>query len=223
MIHHQKNIRGLKGETNEFLLLLPTELSHLICFTEHHLKEYVLANTHIPKHKLGAKYCRKNLKQGSVRIYVRESLKFTNINLLKYSKEQDIEIAAFQFNIQKGKVIILCIYRAPCGNNECFLNKLETILNSLHKHNSEFIICGNININYLESNNKKNQLDNLLGTYNLTDTISFPTGIVNNSVTLIDNIFIDNRRSYTIKPCSDFLITMGKFSHYSTYLFHVTI
>jgi hypothetical protein len=54
------------------------------------------------------------------------------------------------------------LYRAPCGNFECFLNKLETILNSFHKHNAEFIICDDINVNYLETNNKKNQLDNLI-------------------------------------------------------------
>ena len=110
-----------------------------------------------------------------------------------------------QRNIQKGKIIILCICRAPCGNFECFLNQLETALNSLYKHNSEFIVCGNININYSESNNKKNQLDNLLGTNNLIDTLSFPARIVNNSVTLIDNIFIGNRRCYTIEPCLNVL------------------
>jgi exonuclease III len=200
MIYHQNN-RSLKGKINEFLLSLPAEVPHLICFTEHNLKDYELVNTHIPKYKLGANCCRKNLKQGGVCIYVHESLKFTNINLLKYSKEQDIEIAAIQLNIQRGKVIIICIYRAPCGNFEYFLNKLEIVLNSFHKHNSEFIICGDININYLESNNKKNQFDNLLGTYNLTGTVFFPTRIVNNSATLINNIFINNRRRYTIKPC----------------------
>ena len=98
---------------------------------------------------------------------------------------------------------MICIYRAACGNFECFLNKLEIILNSLHKHNSEFITCCDININYLESNNRKNRLDSLLGTYNLIDTVFFPTRIVSNSVTLIDNIFIDNKRSCTIKPCSN--------------------
>jgi len=175
----------------------------LICFTKYHLKDYELVNTHIPKYKLGANYCRKNLKQGGICIYVRESLKFNNIDLLKYSKEQDIEIATIQLNIQKRKVIIICIYRAPCGNFECFLNKLEIILNSLHIHNSEFIICGDININYLESNNKKNQLDNLLGTYNQLKLFFFSTKIVSNSVTLVDNIFIDKRRSYIIKPCSN--------------------
>jgi len=173
----------------------------LICLTEHHLKEYELANTHIPEYKLGANYCRKNLKQGGVCIYVCESIKFSNINLLKHNKEQDIEIAALQLNIQKRKIIVVCVYRAPCSNFELFLSKLEIILNSLHRHNTEFIICGDININYFEPSNKKSQLDNLLGTYNLTDTVSFPTRITNNSATLIDNIFTDNRRSYTIRSC----------------------
>jgi len=166
MIYHQ-NIRGLKGKINEFLLSLPAAAPHLICFTEHHLKDYELVNTHIPNYTLGANYCRKNLKQGGVCIYVHESLKFSNINLLKYSNERDIEIAATQLNIHRIKVIIICIYRAPCGNFECFLNKLEIILNSLYKHSTDFIICGDININYLEPNNKKNQLDNFLATYNL--------------------------------------------------------
>jgi exonuclease III len=169
-IYHQ-NIRGLKGKISEFLLSLPAEAPHLICLTEPHLKEYELANTHIPKYKFGANYCRKNLKQGGVCIYVCKSIKFSNINLLKQNKEQDIEIATIQLNIQKRKIIVICVYRAPCGNFELFLNKLVIILNSLHRHNSEFIICGNININYFEPSNKKDQLDNLLGTCNLTDTL----------------------------------------------------
>ena len=49
------------------------------------------------------------------------------------------------------------------------------------------------------SNNKK-QLDNLLNTYNLTRMVSFPTRIDNTSISMIDNIFIDSRRNYTIKP-----------------------
>ena len=80
------------------MLSLPAEAPHLICFTEHHLKYYELNNTHIPKYKLGANYCRKNLKWGGLCIYVHETLTF--------SKEQDIEIAVIQLNIQKQKVII---------------------------------------------------------------------------------------------------------------------
>ena len=57
---------------------------------------------------------------------------------------------------------------------------------------TEFIICDDININYLGYNKKKKQLDYLLGTYNLISTVYFPTRTANNSATLIDNIFIDN-------------------------------
>ena len=39
-------------------------------------------------------------------MYLRhETLKFTNINPLKYSKEQDIEIDVIQLNIQKDKTL----------------------------------------------------------------------------------------------------------------------
>jgi hypothetical protein len=102
IIYHQ-NIRGLKGKINEFILSLLAEAPHLICFTDNHLKDYELNNMHIPKYKLGANYCRKNLKEGGVCIYVHETLKFTNISLPKYSKEKDIEIAAIQLNIQKKR------------------------------------------------------------------------------------------------------------------------
>jgi hypothetical protein len=111
IIYHQ-NIGGLKGKINEFLLSLPTA-AQLICFTEHHLKDYKLANTYIPNYTLGANYCRKNLKQGGLCIYVHEFFFFSNINPLKYSNEQDIEIAATQLNIHRRKVIIICIYSAP--------------------------------------------------------------------------------------------------------------
>jgi hypothetical protein len=103
IIYHQ-NMRGLKGKINEFVLSLPAEAPHLICFTEHHLKDYEMANKHISTCKLGTTYCRKKLKQGGICIYVHESLKFTNINVLKYSKHQDIEIAAIQLNFATGKL-----------------------------------------------------------------------------------------------------------------------
>jgi hypothetical protein len=60
-IYHQ-NIRGLKVKISEFLLTLPTEKPHLICLTEHHLKDFELANTHGPDYKLGNNYCRMKLK-----------------------------------------------------------------------------------------------------------------------------------------------------------------
>jgi hypothetical protein len=97
-IYHQ-NIRGIKDKINELMLPLLTEAPHLICLTEQ--KDYEIDVTPISKHKLGAKHCRKRLKNGGVCIYIQEALKFTNINLQKHCKEQDIEIAAIQLKLNE--------------------------------------------------------------------------------------------------------------------------
>jgi hypothetical protein len=55
----------------------------------------------------------------------------------------------------------------------------------------DFIICGDININFPVDCDRKRQLDALFPTYNLTSVITFPTRIQHASATAIDNIFID--------------------------------
>jgi hypothetical protein len=92
-IYHQY-IQGLKGKVNEFMLSLLPEVPHLICLPEHHLQLDEIINTHIPLYNLAAKYCRSKLKCGGVCIFIQEYIKFSNINLLKFNKEQDLEINA---------------------------------------------------------------------------------------------------------------------------------
>jgi len=88
-VYHQ-NRRGLRGTVNELLLSLLDKAPHIICLTEHHLKEGEIEITHIPKYKLGAKYCRLNLKNGGVSIYIMDTLMYYNICIQKYTKEQDL-------------------------------------------------------------------------------------------------------------------------------------
>jgi hypothetical protein len=45
--------------------------------------------------------------------------------------------------------------------------KLDTMLSNLYTSTQEYIICGEININYLSDIEKKNRLDADLRTYNL--------------------------------------------------------
>jgi hypothetical protein len=72
----------------------------------------------------------------------------------------------------------------------------------LFKHSINLIICGDFNINYLVNTNTKLQLDSLLLSYDLYNTVDFPTRISNYSSTAIDNIFIDKFKNvnFTIKP-----------------------
>ena len=86
------------------------------------------------------------------------------------------------------------IYRAPTGNYNQFLKKLDDTLKYLYEPKAEFLLYGDINTDYLHDSNWKKYLSSLLTTYNLSHTVDFATRIQNKSSTAIDNIFMDNSR-----------------------------
>jgi hypothetical protein len=97
----------------------------------------------------------------------------------------------FKLNLSSNKLCIITIYRALARNIDTFITKLDTILEKLYIPAEEYIICGDININYLLNNEVKCKLDALLRTYNVMSTVNFPTRIQGNSATAIDNVSID--------------------------------
>ena len=72
---------------------------------------------------------------------------------------------------------LITIYRAPSGNFATFLIKLDNILKYLYTPTLDFIIVGDINVNYLVDSTRKSQLEALLKTYNITSIVNFPTRI----------------------------------------------
>jgi hypothetical protein len=58
----RQNIRGLRNKRTEIINSLLPELPHILCITEHHLKELELERTPLEHYNLGAKFCRENLK-----------------------------------------------------------------------------------------------------------------------------------------------------------------
>jgi hypothetical protein len=198
-IFHQ-NIRGIKSKASELLNSLISDYPQIICITEHHLKDYEIDKLPIEHYILGSKYCRQNHKNGGVCIYVHEDLEFFRIPLEKYCVEKDIEICALKLTIAPIHITILVTYRSPSGNFNNFMTNLDTVLNLCYNNNSILVICGDININYLDNCMKRQQLDALLLTYNLKGTVTFPTHITNTSSTAIDNIFLTKTSKYTIAP-----------------------
>jgi len=57
-----------------------------------------------------------------------------------------------------------------------------------------------MNVNYLETCTKRQQLDPVLAPYNSIGTVHFPTRITNGRISATGNIFIDKTRNYTISP-----------------------
>jgi len=161
-----------------------------------------LGKFYIENYKLGAHYCRQQREKGGVAIFVHNSLASTNIDIVQHCKDQDIEICAVKLSFGALNICVVTLYRAPSGNFSSFILKLDTVLQTIYSPKLHLIICGDVNINYLNESENKNKLDNLLLSYNLTTTINFPTRVQNDSATAIDNIFIDVSQfeNYTVTP-----------------------
>jgi len=133
---------------------------------------------------------------------VQESLIYVRTDLKMYCKDKDFDVCAIKIHLNTKSACIIAIYRAPSGNFDLFITKLDRILRKLFAFTIEYIICGDINIDYLVDSDRKIQLEALLKTYNLTSVVNFPTSAQKNSTTAIDNIFIDISKmgNYSICP-----------------------
>jgi len=201
-VYHQ-NVRGLKDKLNLLSNFFYSEFIHIICLTEHHLKDHEINLVSMEHYKLSSKFCRQQYKNGGTCIYVNKSIDYDIIPTDHICNEKDLETCAIKLNLHKINIVIISIYRSPSGNYSYFLKKLESFFKSLYTLRTEYIICGDINVNYLHSNSRQQQLDMLLTTYNLVGIVKFPTRITKQSSTTIDNFFIDPSRKHSIKPIAN--------------------
>ena len=198
VIMHQ-NIRGLANKTDELLcsLLNRNIRPQIICLSEHYMTGNKLSSIKLPNYVLGTSFARSRYLGGGVCIYIKSDIKFTSIDLTQYCDEKNIEICSLKINIDKSNILVLCVYRSPSGNFDYFIKKMEKVLNFLHKTKTEFIITGDFNVNFLNESERKTQLLLLLNSFNLFNIVQQPTRITQNNSSLIDNIFIDNKRKYS--------------------------
>jgi hypothetical protein len=70
--------------------------------------------------------------------------------------KQDIECCVVQLESEHSNIYVLAIYRAPTGDFELFLNKLERIIDYLYIPTAESVICGDINSNHLSESYQNN-------------------------------------------------------------------
>jgi hypothetical protein len=117
---------------------------------------------------LGAYYCRKSKHKGGIFM---------------------CEVFAVHLNSVCDQLCILAIYRFPLGNFNTFLTNFESILHKFFNLKFNFNMCGDINSNYLVESYKKNQLKNILRSFNLSSIVNFHTRIGPNSFSATDNLF----------------------------------
>ena len=183
-----------------------------MCFSEHHMTEYNLNLLDISNYTLGAAFCRQTDQKGGVCIYIRKDLCCRSTDLTGYCEEKNHEVCAIQIRSKTSLQIIniICMYRSPSGSFNQFLKLLHIMLMSLYQPKIEFIICGDINIDYLSESYKKRQLPQLLDSYNISHLVNFPTRIQHNHISVIDNIFINKT---PLQQCSILPIYNGLSVH----------
>jgi exonuclease III len=191
-LYHQ-NIRGLANKIDEINIIMQRDCigPQLICFTEHHLKDFEIDKLSLDGYILASSFCRKTFKGGGVCILTSKSLKYKTINLFSFCQEKTLELSAVKLYSGSSIVIVLCIYRAPSGDLEQFFLLLEQLLNHLIRPRVTFLICGDLNINLLKNSNATLKLLNLMNTFNLNQIVDFPTRTATNSESLLDVLFID--------------------------------
>jgi hypothetical protein len=83
------------------------------------------------------------------------------------------------------------IYKAPDGQIDIFLNKLETLIQKLLSKNKSLLLCGDWNIDLLHKNNNQKDSVDLLQRYNLVPTVQSPTRIIKSTSSIIDLMIIN--------------------------------
>jgi hypothetical protein len=78
-------------------------------------------------------------------------LTFSPVNLETYCVDKHIEACAIQLQYSNQKTCILMIHRSPIGDFPIFMTHLENLLQSLYTLKMDLIICGDINIDYLQA------------------------------------------------------------------------
>ena len=143
------------------------------------------------------KFCHNSKTRcGGTALLIKDNISITRERIdLKLNEDENYQVEdtwiEFTSPSLKKPVIIGVIYKHPSKNLHAFNSEIEKTLQLINKENKFCFICGDINIDLLQSNqgHPKDFLNTMLSE-NFIPHITCPTRITNHSATLIDNIFI---------------------------------
>jgi hypothetical protein len=105
--------------------------------------------------------------------FVREDLSFNKTDTLLHCAEQTLEVCATELETESPNLRILALYRAPSENfnqfiyrvpsenfNQ-FIKRIDATLKYLYNSKSEFLICGDINVDISITTVKKLIINNI--------------------------------------------------------------
>jgi len=127
--------------------------THILCLSEHHMEHHGLLRLISSGYTVGLSFSRKHLQSGGVCIFVRKDMNIKKIDISHNCREKDLEICAVELETEASKLIVLSVIEFLKEILSNSLKKLDDTLKYLYKPTAEFLLCGDINIDYFHENN----------------------------------------------------------------------
>lgn len=148
----------------------------VLCFSETFLTSAHKSYVNVAHYELASAYSR-DQQRGGTCILIKPDFIYEELNFLKNHATQKIfEVCGI--NIPSLKMLIICIYRIPKSDPNLFLNKLDVLLNDIHrryKKDTKIVITGDFNIDTLRPGKYSTYLTDLCNNHNLKLHINTPT------------------------------------------------
>ena len=236
------NIRSLRYKMDELGLFCDQHKPHVLAISETWLDDsFVDEEVSLQGYNLMRRD--RDCVGGGVAVYVAEHL---NYNRLKDPRDLlpdiDVESIWFELSLPKTKKILIgAVYKPPDSNASTFTESLEKILSNFTTNETETILLGDFNFNYMAPNSATKNFKRLTNLYQLKQLITKPTRITEDSRTLIDLsltsrpelyetsvipvgysdhcAIVGIRKLHRVKPPPPRLVDIRNYKNYDTALF----
>ena len=135
----------------------------------------------------------RNRDGGGVAVYIAEHLNYNRLKDPNESTDRDLEAIWFELLPPKTKKILVgAIFKPPDSDATIFTDSLGKMFDKLTTNETETILLGDFNFNYIVANTATMKFKRLTSLFHLKQLITEPTRITENSRSLID-LFLTSR------------------------------
>lgn len=193
----QINIQCISNKINNLEVLLIEEKPDIVSIAEHWSVKENIELMRLSDYKLVSYYCRTSHKNGGTAIYVKNTLRATNIDVSQLSEELNCEVCAVKISGEDLKVGVISVYRSPVGDFNLFLDKLTSVVQKCTDQTNSLFLCGDMNVDFNSMDSRpKSRFSDFLQCFNLNITSFEPTRIFTDisgktSISLLDYILTD--------------------------------
>ena len=171
------NVQSLTNKIELLEILTQRRKLDILCLSEHWMSSEQLSLCTIPGYQLVSAFCRKDHIHGGVAIFTHANIlgKTKSITTSQFCKEFIFECVAIEIRINNKKFALATIYRSCSFNSlsdfHLFINIFNDFLGLLSDKYEGYIICGDLNVDFLNNSSYKTYLTDLFNSFAITNLL----------------------------------------------------